>query len=76
MLYFTTNGGDKMENSEKIIRGKKLAQILKLKFHYAYAEDDENIRYDTSWGSKTALGLYETVNRVLNDERLEYLKNL
>ena len=65
-----------MDNQEKIIRGQNLARILKLNFHYAYAEDNENVRYNTAWGDKTALGLYETVNRILNDELVDNLKNL
>ena len=65
-----------MENSEKIIRGKKVAEILKLKTHFAYAEDEENIRVNTAWGTKTYLGLYETLVRILKDEPIENLKNL
>lgn len=65
-----------MDNQEKILRGEKVAQILGLKKHFAYAEDNERTRYNTTWGNKTALGLYETVNRILNDEPIDNLKNL
>jgi len=53
---------------EKIIRGQKVAEILGLKKHFAYAEDSERTRYHTTWGDKTALGLYETLNRLLTDD--------
>jgi len=65
-----------MDNQEKILRGEKIAKILGLKKHFAYAEDTERTRYNTTFGTKTALGLYETVNRILNDEAVENLKNL
>jgi hypothetical protein len=57
-----------MTDEEKILRGKKLAEILNLKLHLAYAEDNEKTRYHTTWGDKTALGLYNTVERILHHE--------
>jgi hypothetical protein len=57
-----------MDNQEKILRGEKIAEVLGLKKHFAYAEDNERTRYNTTGGNKTALGLYETMNRILNDD--------
>ena len=57
-----------MLEQEKITRGQLIAKLLNLKYHKAYARDEENIRYNTSWGTKTNLGLYETVNRILTDD--------
>jgi len=53
---------------EKIKRGRLIAKVLNLKSHSYYGDDDNNIRYDTTWGNKTPLGLYETINRLLTDD--------
>ena len=63
-----------MLKQEKIKRGLLIAKLLNLKYHNAYAEDDENIRYNTLWGTKSHLGLYETINRFLTDD-IEKLQN-
>jgi len=47
-----------------------IAKVLNLDEKHFYAEDDESIRYETVWGTKTALGLYETVKRILEDESI------
>jgi len=51
-----------MTNEEKIFRGERLADILDL-------EEVDNwhteILYKTTWGTKSALRLYETVKRIL-----------
>ena len=57
-----------LTQEEKIKTGKRLADVLKLKSHYAYAKDEENLRYDTAWGTKTALGVYETINRIIEEK--------
>lgn len=57
-----------LTQEEKIQTGKKLAEVLKLPCHYAYAKDEENMRYNTAWGTKTALGLYETINRIIEEK--------
>ena len=56
--------------SRKIRRGRMIAKVLNLDEKHFYAEDDESIRYETLWGTKTALGLYETVKRILEDESI------
>jgi len=43
---------------EQIEKGKKLAELLDLKIK-------ENGRYDTTWGDKTPLGLFLTVQRII-----------
>jgi hypothetical protein len=63
-----------MDEQEKIRRGRLIAKVLNLKLHYAYAEDEEKTRYHTAWGDKTALGLYETVNRLLTDENIDNME--
>ena len=64
-----------MLESEKIKRGRLIAKVLHLKSHSYYGDDDVNIRYFTTWGDKTPLGLYETLYRLLTDDinRLEKL---
>jgi hypothetical protein len=57
-----------MLEQEKIKRGRLIAKVLNLKSHSYYGDDDNNIRYDTSWGNKTPLGLYETIQRLLTDD--------
>jgi len=49
------------EEAEKERRGQLLAQVLRLK------KKRDNGRYDTHWGDKTALGLFLTVQRIIND---------
>jgi len=57
-----------MENldvSDKIVIGQSLVNILRLK-----EDKSENYnpkRYITAWGNKTALGIYETVKRIMED---------
>ena len=57
-----------MLEQDKIKRGRLIAKVLNLKSHSYYGDDDNNIRYDTSWGNKTPLGLYETIQRLLTDD--------
>ena len=64
-----------MLEQEKIIRGQLIAKLLNLKYHKAYAKDEENIRYNTTWGTKTNLGLYETINRILTTDIKELQPN-
>ena len=54
---------DKQVNNEahQTRRGEALAELLNLK--------PKNGRYSTSWGDKTALGLYLTVWRFMEDGR-------
>ena len=56
-----------MTDNEKILKGEKIAELLQLKRHKAYAEDDKATRYHTLWGDKTALGLYECINRIMSE---------
>jgi len=41
--------------------GHKLAEVLQLK-------RKKNERYDTLWGDKTDLGLYETIKRIIDNK--------
>ena len=53
-----------MTEQEQIAIGKQLAEILFLKKSTGYTTGSD-IRWDTSFGNKTALGLFLTVKRVL-----------
>ena len=44
--------------------GEKLSEILLLKEDKGYNPK----RYKTTWGNKTALGLYETIKRILENK--------
>ena len=59
------NGREALTTQEEIRRGELLATVLHLRKHKG-ATDSEP-RYQTDWGSKTALGLYRTVERILLD---------
>jgi len=50
-----------MEEKEQIRRGDLLAGILKV----PYIRKDA--RYKTQWGTKTALGLYLTAKRIIEE---------
>lgn len=64
-----------MDEQEKITRGFVIAKVLNLGCHKSHPTDKNSITYDTSWGTKTALGLYETLNRILTDN-IEDIKQL
>jgi len=52
-----------LEIRDKIVIGEALVNILRLK-----EDKSENYnpkRYVTAWGNKTALGIYETVKRII-----------
>jgi len=48
-------------DAENTKRGQLLAQVLQLK------KKRDNGRYNTQWGDKTALGLFLTVQRIINE---------
>ena len=48
------------QEAENTRRGQLLAEVLQLK-------KLRNGRYDTQWGDKTALGLFLTVQRIINE---------
>jgi hypothetical protein len=50
--------------AEELKRGELLAEVLGLK---QIRSGDEKGRYRTTWGTKTALGLYRTVERIIVD---------
>jgi len=54
-----------MEISEqkKILKGEKIAEILMLREDKGYSPK----RYKTTWGNKTALGLYATIKRLIEE---------
>jgi hypothetical protein len=60
----------KITNTEKIIIGNNLADILLLKVDKGYNPE----RYITNWGNKTSLGIYETVKRILEDKEFRIRK--
>lgn len=51
-----------LTEAEQTMRGDLLASVLGLK------KKRSNGRYDTSWGDKTALGLFLTVQRIIEGE--------
>ena len=53
-----------LDTTDKIVIGESLINILRLK-----EDKSENYnlkRYVTAWGNKTALGIYETVKRIMD----------
>lgn len=52
-----------LSEKEKILRGEKIADILMLREDKGYTPK----RYKTTWGNKTALGLYGTIKRLLEE---------
>ena len=58
-----------LTTEQKTELGENLAKVLRLKI----ARDDKGKRYKperyaTTWGNKTALGLFETVARIMEGE--------
>jgi hypothetical protein len=53
-----------ISEQEKINIGEKLADILMLREDKGYTPK----RYKTTWGNKTALGLYGTIERIIKGE--------
>jgi hypothetical protein len=57
------NKEDEMDEYSKTVIGQAICNILRLK-----EDRSENFnpkRYRTAWGNKTALGIYETVKRLI-----------
>jgi hypothetical protein len=54
---------DVLTEDEKALRGLRLIEILGLK-----RSKEEAGRYLTTWGTKTALGIYLTVKRILEEK--------
>lgn len=50
-----------LTESQEQERGELLAEVLQLKKNRLTG------RYDTTWGDKTALGLFRTVQRIVED---------
>ena len=55
------NKGKPINEAEETRRGQMLADVLDL------PHSTEPGRYRTEWGSKTALGLYRTVKRIIEE---------
>ena len=51
-------------DSEKELIGKKLAEMLMLR-----KDREHHGRFVTTWGTKTAIGIFETIKRI--DEEIE-----
>jgi hypothetical protein len=68
MLYFKDNmkGDNMLTQEEQIKRGEKIIEIFGLK------EDKQEKynpkRYLTSWGNKTALGVFLTCQRLIEEK--------
>lgn len=56
-----TEAIDRISEAEETRRGELLAEVLSLK------KSRETGRYATTWGDKTALGLYRVVERIIQD---------
>jgi len=56
-----------MNEQEKIKIGEQLAEIFILR-RVNKQNANENMFYKTTWGTKTALGIYETAKRILDKE--------
>jgi len=56
--------------TDKIIIGNNIADILLLKEDRGYNPK----RYKTSWGNKSALGIYEVVNRLFEEKEFRIIK--
>lgn len=54
-----------LSENQKILIGEKLADILMLKQDKGQKYIPK--RYLTTWGNKTALGLYGTVKRIIEE---------
>ena len=59
------NGRKDLTEQEELRRGELLAEVLRLRKRKGAT--DREPRYQTDWGSKTALGLYRTVERIVLD---------
>lgn len=51
---------DKLTEAEEIRRGQLMAEILGLR-------ENANRQYRTQWGTKTALGLFRTMKRIVEE---------
>jgi hypothetical protein len=60
----------RLTNIDKIYIGRNLADILMLKEDKGYNPK----RYKTIWGNKTALGLYETIKRIMTEKEFRNRK--
>jgi hypothetical protein len=50
-------------DDERTAQGEKIAEILMLH------KQRKNGRYPTTWGDKTALGLFNTLERLINEKQ-------
>lgn len=51
-----------MTNAQRTEIGRRLARVLKLRRSKGTGE-----RYDTEWGTKTPLGVYLTIRRLMQE---------
>jgi len=51
-----------LTEAEEMRRGNLLAHVLKLRRDVEYSD-----RWQTEWGTKTALGLFRSVERIIRD---------
>lgn len=57
-----------LSEGEMIMRGMQIAEICGLKRHPDYSDAGQRgDRYITTWGTKTALGLYLTMKRLVDE---------
>lgn len=57
---------DKLTEEEEARRGEALAEVLNLK---KIRGGHDAGRYPTTWGTKTALGLYRTTRRIITNDK-------
>jgi len=63
-----------ISEQEKILIGEKLVEILMLR--QDKSEKYIPKRYLTTWGNKTALGLYGTIKRIIEENEKFYFEGL
>ena len=58
---------EKMTAAEvnKTATGHRIAEVLKLVHDKKGGQEYIPVRFKTAWGDKTALGIYETVRRII-----------
>ena len=61
LLEATGEDAQEVKNAKEFDTGKKWAEILGLK-------KNKEGRYNTSWGTKTALGIYLVIKRLVKED--------
>ncbi len=56
-----------ISDSEELLRGKQIVEFLELKPDRELSKNGVNL-YKTSWGTKTELGLFRSLKRIIDGE--------